>query len=199
MGTLAPGDEHEEMFSIPEATWDLRARTVLLQSDPVGAVSRKKHLTEATRLYIHPRIAHVDAGAIGMLKDVEGVTSTNLSSSDVSFTRCANPHPWRRSPSGALAHHRAYRQAHGAPVRRTMRAHLVLMLSTIESDYETQMTSSSPCPSGFTGGIGCATRLATSANGCPVAGSSTEKRLLPATHCPLMRPSVLSRLGSFNE
>src|SRR3990167_2825901 len=39
-------------------------------------------------------------------------------------------------------------------------------------------------------------RLATSASLRPVAGSFTSKRLLPATHWPLIRPSVLSRLGS---
>lgn len=139
VGTLAPGDEHEEMFSIPT-----RRRGIFVlgpvssvQSDPVGAVSRKKHLTEATELYIHPRIAHVDAGAIGMLKDVEGVTTTNLSSSDVSFhaLREYTPGDDRRA-----VHWRTTARTGKLMVRQfeeTMRAHLVLMLSTIESDYET--------------------------------------------------------------
>ena len=80
VGTLAPDDEHEEMFAIPT-----RRRGIVtlgpvrsVQADPIGAVSRNKILTPATELYIHPRIAHVEAGAIGMLKDVEGITTTNL-------------------------------------------------------------------------------------------------------------------------
>ena len=42
-------------------------------------------------------------------------------------------------------------------------------------------------------------RLATSASLAPVAGSVTSKRLLPASHCPLMRASVFSRLGSLSR
>jgi len=41
-------------------------------------------------------------------------------------------------------------------------------------------------------------RLATSASLAPVAGSCTSKRLVPATHCPLMSASVLSRVGSLS-
>lgn len=42
-------------------------------------------------------------------------------------------------------------------------------------------------------------RLATSASFLPLEGSSTSKRLLPATHWPLIRASVLSRLGSLRR
>lgn len=139
VGTLNPGDEHEEMFTIPA-----RRRGIVtlgpvrsVQSDPVGAVSRKKNLTEATQLFIHPRIAHVEAGAIGMLKDVEGITTTNLSSSDVSFhaLREYTPGDDRRA-----VHWRTTARTGTLMVRQfeeTMRAHLVLMLSTVEADYET--------------------------------------------------------------
>lgn len=42
-------------------------------------------------------------------------------------------------------------------------------------------------------------RLATSASFLPLEGSSTSKRLLHATHWPLIRASVLSRLGSLRR
>lgn len=139
VGTLAPDDEHEEMFAIPT-----RRRGIVtlgpvrsVQADPIGAVSRNKILTPATELYIHPRIAHVEAGAIGMLKDVEGITTTNLSSSDVSFhaLREYTPGDDRRA-----VHWRTTARTGRLMVRQfeeTMRAHLVLMLSTVASDYET--------------------------------------------------------------
>ena len=139
VGALAPTDEHEEMFAIPT-----RRRGIVtlgpvrsVQADPIGAVSRNKVLTEPTTLYIHPRITRVDAGAIGMLKDVEGITTTNLSSSDVAFhaLREYTPGDDRRA-----VHWRTSARTGKLMVRQfeeTMRAHLVLMLSTIESDYET--------------------------------------------------------------
>ncbi|HMR48828.1 MAG TPA: DUF58 domain-containing protein [Arachnia sp.] len=139
VGGLAPGDEHEEMFTIPA-----RRRGIVplgpvrsVQADPIGAVSRNKPLTKPLELYIHPRIAHVEAGAIGMLKDVEGITTTNLSSSDVSFhaLREYTPGDDRRA-----VHWRTTARTGRLMVRQfeeTLRAHLVIVLSTLESDYAT--------------------------------------------------------------
>ena len=42
-------------------------------------------------------------------------------------------------------------------------------------------------------------KLADVANLAPVAGSFTSKRLLPLTHWPLTKASVLRRVGSFNR
>lgn len=140
VGALAPADQHEEMFTIPARRRGIVALGPVrsVQSDPIGAVSRSKQLTEMTELYIHPRVIHVEAGAIGLLKDVEGTTTTtNLSSSDVSF------HALREYIPGddrRAVHWRTTARTGRLMVRQfeeTMRAHLVLMLSTIGSDYET--------------------------------------------------------------
>lgn len=140
VGALQPGDEHEEMFSIPT-----RRRGIIplgpvnsVQADPIGAVSRQKILSEATELYIHPRIAHVEAGAIGVLKDIEGITTSNLSSSDVSF------HALREYVAGddrRAVHWKTTARTGRLMVRQfeeTMRAHLLILLSTVETDYETE-------------------------------------------------------------
>ena len=109
-----------------------------VQVDPIGAVSRQKVLAPATELYIHPRITHVDAAAVGVLRDVEGVTTSNLSSSDVSFHALREyvPGDDRRS-----IHWRTTARTGKLMVRQfeeTMRAHLLVMLSTVAADYETE-------------------------------------------------------------
>lgn len=140
VGALAVGDEHEEMFTVPT-----RRRGIItlgpvrsVQVDPIGAVSRQKVLAPATELYIHPRITHVDAAAVGVLRDVEGVTTSNLSSSDVSFHALREyvPGDDRRS-----IHWRTTARTGKLMVRQfeeTMRAHLLVMLSTVAADYETE-------------------------------------------------------------
>lgn len=138
VGVLRPGDEHEEMFSIPT-----RRRGIVpvgpvrsVQADPIGAISRQKTLTDQVQFYIHPTIAHVDLGAIGVLKDVEGITTSSLSSSDVSFHALREyvPGDDRRS-----VHWRTTARTGKLIVRQfeeTMRAHLLIVLSTHQDDYD---------------------------------------------------------------
>lgn len=138
VGALRPGDEHEEMFSIPT-----RRRGIItlgpvrsVQSDPIGVVSRQRILTDASELYIHPKIVHVSLTAIGVLKDIEGITTANLSSSDVAFHALRDyvPGDDRRS-----VHWRTTARTGRLMVRQfeeTMRAHLLVLLSTMTSDYD---------------------------------------------------------------
>lgn len=137
---LGPEDEHEELFTIPT-----RRRGVVplgpvrsVQVDPIGAISRIKPLTEPVELYIHPKVVHVDAGAIGVLKDVEGITTSTLSSSDVSFHALREyvPGDPRRS-----VHWKTTARTGRLMVQQfeeTMRAHLLILLSTRQGDYATE-------------------------------------------------------------
>ncbi len=137
---LGAEDEHEELFAIPT-----RRRAVIpigpissVQADPLGIISRKREHAELTELFVHPRIVALEAGAIGVLKDVEGVTTANLSSSDVSFHALREyvPGDDRRS-----VHWRTTARTGRLMVRQfeeTMRAHLLLMLSTRVEDYATE-------------------------------------------------------------
>lgn len=139
VGSMGANDEHEEMFNIPA-----RRRGVIplgpvrsIRADPLGVVSRKKELTEQIELFIHPRIIAIEMGAVGILKDVEGITTSNLSSSDVSF------HALREYVPGddrRAVHWRTTARTGKLMVRQfeeTMRAHLVLLLSTRNDDYQT--------------------------------------------------------------
>lgn len=134
---LGDGESHEELFSIPT-----RRRGVIavgpvrgIQADPVGLIRRTKQLAPAQELFIHPKIVPVEPGAIGFLKDVEGITTANLSSSDVSFHALREyiPGDDRRS-----VHWRTTARVGKLMVRQfeeTMRAHLLLLLATRRADY----------------------------------------------------------------
>ena len=134
---LGPGQVHEEPFAIPA-----RRRGVIslgpvrsAMTDPLAAVSRKKLLSEVSDLFVHPRVVLLEAGAIGFLRDVEGIATQNLSSSDVSFHTLREyvPGDDRRS-----VHWRTTARTGKLMVRQfeeTMRAHLLIMLSTVPDDY----------------------------------------------------------------
>lgn len=138
VGALRANDEYEEMFTIPS-----RRRGIIpigpvrsVQTDPVGAISRQRVLTESMELFIHPRIIHVEAGAVGLLKDIEGITTSNLSSSDVSF------HALREYIPGddrRAVHWRTTARTGKLMVRQfeeIRRAHLLILLSTLTADYD---------------------------------------------------------------
>ena len=140
VAALGADDSHEELFSIPT-----RRRGVVpvgpvraVQADPVGLIRRTRVFSEPMELFVHPRMVPVEVAAIGFLKDVEGITTANLSSSDVSFHALRDyvPGDDRRS-----VHWRATAHTGRLMVRQfeeTMRAHLLLVLSNLRSDYATE-------------------------------------------------------------
>ncbi|PID97311.1 MAG: DUF58 domain-containing protein [Actinomycetales bacterium] len=138
---LVPGltgdEEHEELFSVPS-----KRRAVIpvgpvmaVQTDPVGFFRREKRLTQTMELFIHPQLVGVESGAVGFLKDVEGVTTSNLSSSDVSFHALRDYVP---GDDRRAVHWRTTARTGKLVVRQfeeTMRAHLLLLLSLNPGDY----------------------------------------------------------------
>ncbi|MDO5066798.1 MAG: DUF58 domain-containing protein [Propionibacteriaceae bacterium] len=136
---LAAGTGHEERFSIPTTTRGVvrlgPVRSV--QADPLVTLSRVKKLSDVQELFVHPRIIPAGSGAIGFLRDVEGITTSNLSSSDVSFHALREyvPGDDRRS-----VHWRTTARVGKLMVRQfeeTLRAHLLILLSTRADDYDT--------------------------------------------------------------
>lgn len=134
---LAAGSSHEERFSIPTTRRGVvrlgPVRSV--QSDPLLTLSRVKQLSGTHELFVHPRTIPAGSGAIGFLRDVEGITTSNLSSSDVSFHALREyvPGDDRRS-----VHWRTTARVGKLMVRQfeeTLRAHLLILLSTRAADY----------------------------------------------------------------
>ena len=140
VASLGENDEHEELFSIPT-----RRRGVIpvgpvraVQADPVGLIRRTKVFSEPMELFVHPRMVPLELATVGFLKDVEGITTANLSSSDVSFHALRDYVP---GDDRRAVHWRTTARTGRLMVRQfeeTMRAHLLLILSTLRDDYASE-------------------------------------------------------------
>lgn len=84
---LAAGTSHSEPFAIATARRGVVqvGPASSVRGDALGLVRRTQTWSESTDLYIHPRTTNVSASAIGFIRDVEGSTTQDLSSADVSF------------------------------------------------------------------------------------------------------------------
>lgn len=134
---LGVGEAHEELFQIPA-----RRRGVIVmgpvrsvRSDPLALVQRQRTWTDSVELFVHPETVLLDASAVGFLKDVEGVATQNLSSSDVSFHALRDYVP---GDDRRAIHWRTTARVGKLMVRQfeeTMRSHLLLLLSLQPADY----------------------------------------------------------------
>lgn len=129
--------EHELLFAIPT-----RRRGVIpigplrsVKADPFGLFRRERPWTEREELYVHPTTVPLAAAATGFLRDIEGVTTHNLTSSDVTF------HALRDYVAGddlRAVHWRTTARVGHLVVRQfeeTRRAHLLVVLSLRHQDY----------------------------------------------------------------
>ena len=136
---LGNDEEHEELFAVPT-----RRRGVIpvgpvvsVRADPLHLLRRAQRWTEQVELFVHPRTTIIDSGHAGFLKDVEGVTTQDLSSSDVSF------HALRDYVAGddrRAIHWKTTARTGKFMVRvfeETRRSHLLLLLSVRSADYAT--------------------------------------------------------------
>ncbi|HRV66091.1 DUF58 domain-containing protein [Nostocoides australiense] len=134
---LSPDASDEVLFSVPTTR-----RCVIeigpvrsVRGDPIGLLRRTRDWAGAITLYVHPRTVPIDASTVGYLKDIEGVTTHDLSSSDVAF------HALRDYVTGdslRSIHWRTTARVGRLMVRQfeeTRRSHLLLALSLREADY----------------------------------------------------------------
>lgn len=135
--SLAGETDHEILFAVPT-----RRRGVItigplrsVKVDPFGLYRRERNWTERATLFVHPRTVPVGAQATGFLRDIEGVTSHNLTSSDVAF------HALREYVPGddlRTVHWRTTARTGRLMVRQfeeTRRSHLLIALSLRRTDY----------------------------------------------------------------
>jgi uncharacterized protein (DUF58 family) len=84
---LAPGAEHEELFAVPT---DRRAVVTVgpvraVRGDPLGLAVRHAVTTGAEQLYVHPRVVMLTGADAGLLRDLEGGSTRDLSDADLAF------------------------------------------------------------------------------------------------------------------
>ena len=146
--TLAPRASFERGFVLPtDHRGVVTVGPVLcVARDPVGLLRRERERTRAQRIHVHPRTVLMGAVLQGVLRDVEGAVTQDLSSSDVSFHALRDyvPGDDRRN-----VHWRTTARVGRLMVRQfeeTRRAHLLLVLDLDpaswagDEDFETAVS-----------------------------------------------------------
>ena len=84
---LGRGESHEEVFAIATTRRGIVAvgPASTIRGDSLGLVRRVQTWSDATELFIHPRTVAMNASTVGFIRDIEGATTQDLSSADVSF------------------------------------------------------------------------------------------------------------------
>ena len=84
---LGRDENHEEVFAIATTRRGVVAvgPASTIRGDGLGLLRREQNWVEAQELYVHPRTVNVASNAIGFIRDIEGATTHDLSSSDVAF------------------------------------------------------------------------------------------------------------------
>ena len=145
---VAPGGSYPDIFIVPteeRGVIDVGPATSV-RGDPLGLFRRDIEWTEAIEVFVHPRTTNLDPLGAGLVRDLEGRTSQNVSMSDLAF------HALREYVPGDDLRHVHWRSSarHGKlQVRQfldTRRSHLnAIVDSQIESyrndeDYETAIS-----------------------------------------------------------
>jgi uncharacterized protein (DUF58 family) len=134
---LRPEDIHEDLFTIPTAV-----RSVIkvgpvrsVRADPLRLLSRQVTLTDAVDLFVHPRTVSLAGSAEGLIRDLEGMPTTNLTNADVSFHALRDYVPgddrrhihWKTTARTGKLMVRQFEE--------TRRSHLAMALSTNLDEY----------------------------------------------------------------
>ena len=84
---LAPSESFEDWVTIPteqRGVVDV-GPVITYREDPLGLVRREVAWTQTYQLYIHPAIAALDELGTGLLRDLEGRSTQDVSNSDLAF------------------------------------------------------------------------------------------------------------------
>lgn len=137
---LRRGASHIEAFSVPT---DRRGvipvgpvRTV--RGDPLGLIRRELSWSEQLELVVHPRTVSVPSTSTGLIRDLEGTPTRDLTASDVAF------HALREYQTGddrRYIHWKSTAKTGVHMVRQfeqTRRSHLVVALSLSTHDFASE-------------------------------------------------------------
>ncbi|WP_206448266.1 DUF58 domain-containing protein [Agrococcus sp. KRD186] len=134
---MRPGDVHEDVFAIPTSK-----RAVLqvgpvrsVRGDALGLLRRQVRWTDPVELFVHPRTVQLADTAPGIIRDLEGIETRDLTDSDISFHALRDYVPgddrryihWKSSARTGTLMVRQFEQ--------TRRSMLALGLSTFPEDY----------------------------------------------------------------
>jgi len=135
--SLGAGRAHEELFVVPT-----RRRGVVpvgpattVHGDPLGLVRRTVAWTERTELFVHPFTVALESLGAGLLRDLEGTVTPDLSMSDLAFHALREYQP---GDDRRYIHWRSSAKHDRLLVRQfldTRRSHLAVVVDTSPDVY----------------------------------------------------------------
>lgn len=185
--SLGPDGTTEELFVVPT-----NRRAVIpvgpltsVQGDPLGLMRREQRWTGVERIHVHPRTVVLSAIAAGLIRDLEGQTTSALSPSDVAFHTLRE---YVRGDDLRHVHWKSSAKIGELMVRQyndTRRSHIAVLLSIDPDEYGTEDE--------FELGISCAASVAVQA----LRDDQTLSMIIGGTQVPSTDPTAL--LDRFSE
>jgi uncharacterized protein (DUF58 family) len=140
---LRPQAEHEELFVVPTSRRGVipLGPATTVRGDPFGLMKRAVPWTERQELFVHPVTVPLQALGSGLLRDLEGQPTSDLSMSDLAFNALREFVP---GDDRRFIHWRSSAKSHGANpsapflVRQfldTRRSHVLVVVDSDESSY----------------------------------------------------------------
>lgn len=85
--TLRRGASHEELFVVPTEHRGVIpiGPVTTVRGDPLGLIRREIEWTERVEVFVHPRTVPLEPLGSGLLRDLEGQTTNDISMSDLAF------------------------------------------------------------------------------------------------------------------
>ncbi|MGO1510197.1 MAG: DUF58 domain-containing protein [Actinomycetaceae bacterium] len=135
---LSAGGSVEELLAVPTQRRSVveigPARTV--RGDPLGLLRSARTWTEVLEMFVHPRTVRLASASAGLLHDLEGRPTTDLTESDLSFHALREYTPgddrryihWRTSARTGKLMVRQFEESR--------RSHVVVAVSTSAADYD---------------------------------------------------------------
>lgn len=136
--SLAPGASDEELFVLPterRAVIPVGPATVVWE-DPLGLLRRSAVRTEPIPLFVHPRTVPLGHLGAGMMRDLEGQPTADLSPSDIAFHAMRDYEP---GDDRRFVHWLTTARVGKLMVRQfldTRRAHLAVLLDGANAVYD---------------------------------------------------------------
>jgi uncharacterized protein (DUF58 family) len=134
---LGSGKAHEELFVVPTERRGVIAvgPASTVQGDPLGIVRRTLRWTDVTELFVHPRTISLESLGAGLLRDLEGETTQEMSMSDLAFHALREYQP---GDDRRYIHWRSSAKAGRLLVRQfldTRRSHLTVLVDADPEKY----------------------------------------------------------------
>jgi len=134
---LAAGESRDILVSVPTVHRGIipLGPVTVVRRDPIGLARRDSVRSAASELYVHPATVALALSATGLLRDLEGIPTADLTDSDISFhaLRAYTPGDDRRH-----IHWKSTAKTGAFLVRQfeqTRRSHLIVLQSLAEADY----------------------------------------------------------------